>query len=41
MTWVGFLKHKFEDFEKFKFFKAQVEIEMDLNIKCLRSDRGG
>jgi hypothetical protein len=41
MTWVGLLKHKFKAFEKFKIFKAQVENEMDLKIKCLRSDRGG
>jgi hypothetical protein len=41
MTWVGLLKHKFEAFEKFKIFKEQVENEMDLKIKCLRSDRGG
>jgi transposase InsO family protein len=41
MTWVGLVNHKFEAFEKFKIFKAQVENEMDLKIKCLRSDRGG
>jgi hypothetical protein len=41
MTWVGLLKHKFEAFEKFKMFKAQVENEMDLKIRCLRLDGGG
>jgi hypothetical protein len=41
MTWVGLLKHKFEAFEKFKIFKAQVENEMDLKIKCIRLDRVG
>jgi hypothetical protein len=41
MTWFGLLKHKFEAFEKFKIFKAHVENEMDLKIKCLRSYRGG
>jgi transposase InsO family protein len=35
------LKHKFEAFEKFKIFKARVENEMDLKIKCLISDTGG
>jgi hypothetical protein len=41
MTWVTFLKEKYEAFEKFKAFKALVENEIDLKIKCLRSDRGG
>jgi hypothetical protein len=41
MTWVMFLKEKYEAFEKFKAFKALVENETDLKIKCLRSDRGG
>jgi transposase InsO family protein len=41
MTWVTFLKEKYEAFEKFKSFKALVENETDLKIKCLRSDRGG
>lgn len=36
MTWVSFLKHKSEVFGKFKAFKALVENEIDLNIKCLR-----
>jgi hypothetical protein len=41
MTWVSFLKNKSEAFEKFKAFKALVENETDLKIKCLRSDNGG
>lgn len=40
MTWVTFLKEKFEAFEKFKAFKALVENETSLKIKCLRSDKG-
>ena len=36
MTWVTFLKEKSEEFEKFKYFKALVENETDLKIKCLR-----
>jgi hypothetical protein len=39
--WDGLLKHTFEDFKKFKFFKEHVENEMDLKIKFLRSDKGG
>jgi hypothetical protein len=41
MTWVTFLKNKSEAFEKFKAFKALVENETDMKIKCLRSDNGG
>ena len=41
MCWIGLLKHKDEAFEKFQIFKALVENELDLKIKCLRSDRGG
>ena len=41
MCWIGLLKHKDEAFDKFKLFKALVENELDLKIKCLRSDRGG
>jgi len=33
MTWVRFLKNKFEAFDKFKSFKALVENERDLKIK--------
>jgi len=41
MKWVTFLKEKSEAFQKFKSFKALVENEIDLKIKCSRSDRGG
>ena len=41
MTWVTFLKEKIEAFEKFKIFKAMVENETHVKIKCLRSDNGG
>ena len=41
MTWVTFLKEKSEAFEKFKIFKAMVENETHVKIKCLRSDNGG
>jgi transposase InsO family protein len=41
MTWITFLKEKFESFEKFKAFKSLVENENDLKIKFLRSDIGG
>jgi hypothetical protein len=41
MAWVKFLKEKSKAFEKFKAFKALVENETSLKIKCLRSDRGG
>ena len=38
MCWIGLLKHKDEAFEKFQIFEALVENELDLKIKCLRSD---
>eukprot|EP00253_Pinus_taeda_P003929 PITA_03929 len=38
---IGLLKHKDEEFEKFKAFKALVESESDRKIKCLQYDRGG
>lgn len=41
MMWVVFLKEKSEAFDKFKIFKAKVEIESGLRVKCLRFDRGG
>ena len=41
MTTVYFLKNKSEAFENFKIYKEMVENEMDLRIKCLRSDNGG
>ena len=41
MTWVTFLKEKLEAFEKIKIFKAMVENETHVKIKCLRYDNGG
>ena len=41
MTWVEFLKEKSEAFMKFKAFKALVENEANLKIKCIRLDNGG
>ncbi|KAI3767934.1 hypothetical protein L2E82_18363 [Cichorium intybus] len=40
-VWVYFLKHKSEVFSTFKKWKATVENETDLKIKCFRSDNGG
>jgi transposase InsO family protein len=41
VTRLAFLKQKSKAFEKFKAFKALVENETDLKIKCLRSYNGG
>jgi transposase InsO family protein len=41
MTAVFFLRKKSEAFKHFKIYKEMVETEMDLKIKCLRSDNGG
>ena len=41
MNWVYFLKEKSKEFKKFKAFKAHVENETDLKLKCLRSYNGG
>ena len=41
VTWVVFLKEKSDAFMKFKAFKALVENEANLKIKCLISDNGG
>ncbi|GMI96773.1 hypothetical protein HRI_003346600 [Hibiscus trionum] len=40
-SWVYFLKHKSEAFSKFVQFKHEVEKELGLPIKCLRTDNGG
>ncbi len=40
-VWVYFMKHKGEVFQHFLNFKAMVEKEKGVNIKCLRSDGGG
>jgi transposase InsO family protein len=40
LTWVAFLKEKYEAFEKFKVFKALIENQIGKRLK-LRSNRGG
>ena len=40
-TWVYFLAEKSEAIEAFKRFKARVEKEIEKDIQCLRTDRGG
>lgn len=41
MMWVSFLREKFEALDKFKIFKAMVEIEIALKLSCLGFDIGG
>ncbi|XP_035838498.1 uncharacterized protein LOC110908724 isoform X1 [Helianthus annuus] len=41
MTWVYFLKHKSEVFDKFKLFYTMVQTQFKTNIQILRSDNGG
>ena len=41
MTRVCFLNKKLEAFECFRIFKEMVENEVEMRIKCLRSDNGG
>jgi hypothetical protein len=41
LTWVAFLKEKFEAFEKFKVFKALTENQTGKRLKAIKSDRGG
>ena len=41
MTAFFFLKKNLEAFQHFNIYKDMVEIEIDLKIKCLRSDNGG
>ncbi|GJT15050.1 retrovirus-related pol polyprotein from transposon TNT 1-94 [Tanacetum coccineum] len=40
-VWVYFLNNKFEVFNTFKKWKAAVENEANLRVKCLKSDNGG
>lgn len=40
-VWVYFLKNKSDVFDAFKRWRALVENETDLKIKCLQSDNGG
>lgn len=41
MKCATFLKEKSEALSRFKIFKSMVENEMNIRIKCLRSERGG
>jgi myosin-crossreactive antigen len=41
MTWLFLLKKKSETFSCFQVFKELTENEIDMKIKCLRSDNGG
>jgi transposase InsO family protein len=40
-VWIYFMKHKGEVFNQFFNFKAMVEKEKGVSIKCLRSNGGG
>ena len=40
-VWVYFLKHKSNVFETFKKWKAEVENQTGLKVKCLRADNEG
>ena len=35
------MRHKSKSFEKFREYKTEVEKQLDVHIKRLRSDRGG
>ena len=39
--YVYLMRRKFEAFEKFKEFRAEVENQLGKHIKAIRSDRGG
>jgi hypothetical protein len=41
LTWVSFLREKFDAFEKFKTFKVLVENQKGIKLKAICSDRGG
>ena len=40
-TWIYFLGKKYEEFDKFKEFKALVENQTEKKIKVLRTYNGG
>lgn len=40
VTCIMLLKERLEDMSKWKIFKAQVENEKELNIKCFKYERG-
>ena len=39
-VWVYFRKEKSKAFTKFKEFKEKIEGELNMKIKCLRTDNG-
>ena len=39
-SWIYFLKHKSETFDKFKEFKALIENQTSTHIRIIRSDNG-
>jgi hypothetical protein len=41
LTWVAFLKEKYEAFEKFKIFKALTKNQIVKRLNVVRSNRGG
>ena len=41
LTWVSFLREKFDAFEKFKKFNALAENRTGRKLKAILSDRGG
>jgi hypothetical protein len=41
LTWVSFLREKFDVFEKFKKFKALAENQTGRKLKKICSNRGG
>jgi hypothetical protein len=41
LTWISFLKEKYEAFEKFKVFKALTESQKGKILKASRYARGG
>ena len=41
MTWVAFLKYKYEALDKFKIFKALAENQTGCKLKCIISYNGG
>lgn len=36
-----FIKHKWQAFEEFVKFKQQVERQLELKLKCLKTNKGG
>ena len=39
--YVCLIQEKSEALDIFKIYKAEVELKLERNIKCVRSDRGG